>query len=80
MEAGDDLTMTQEAEEPTADAIKELDVDHEEDKEGTQKEESLLENPVSTADEQENVREMLLEFLLEAAPSQSVQPLGEYRT
>ncbi|KAI4871361.1 hypothetical protein NFI96_004827 [Prochilodus magdalenae] len=78
--ADDDMMMMKEAEEPTADAIKELDVVHEEDKEGTQKEESLLENPVSTADEQENVREMLLEFLLEAAPSQSVQPLGQNET
>ncbi|KAI4872504.1 hypothetical protein NFI96_028426, partial [Prochilodus magdalenae] len=78
--ADDDMTMTKEAEEPTAEAIKELDVVHEEDKEGTQKEESLLKNPVSTSDEQENVREMLLKFLLEAAPSPSVQPLGQNET
>ena len=77
MKADDDMTMMMMAEEPKAEATKELDVDHDKAEKGTQKEEHLLKEPVSTADEQENIRELLLEFLLEVTPSQSVQPLGE---
>ncbi|KAI4891478.1 hypothetical protein NFI96_023830, partial [Prochilodus magdalenae] len=76
----DDMTMMMVAEEPKAEATKELDVDHDKAEEGTQKEEHLLKEPVSTADEQENIRELLLEFLLEVTPSQSVQPLGQNQT